>query len=641
MRPPFVFFAYFLFIISIRAQQEEISQEQLTQKVEVFILERKLDSAAFFLNRLKKNSYTTILGKIRNRELVSYVDYDLFLKTVSNRQSIGYLSVSNFINDFVKEPDNFKKINSYYVDIKWYQVGKLRNEVTLEAATAEHKKLEVYIGRFNDSEAEVLRAKTVITTHPIVMYSIKKDLRGKDLCLKSIGIARALKDIKLEITILYYLTDFLVLEKKLQEFIDVSERSLVLEEGLSQNTAFYHGTLEHLIDAYIFKGGHKERVKSLLNELYENNNSRIDSYKLYAKFISKLERNAPEKKEILKKFQANNVLELVQEFIKLGKDLNQLDFSKLIGSCAKALVSHGFYKESIGYKDRQIELVKNIYSKDLSETLANYKTELAVKEKEIEITSQKERTRVFLIIACLVGVFLLISLFNLRKIRRQSKELLEKNKLVHKSLKQKELLVKEVHHRVKNNFQIMSSLLELQSRGIEDERALERANEGKNRVKSMALIHQKLYENKSGVVDFDEYIELLVKELSSLYKSDNKIEIRIASKNMEFDVDTAVPLGLIINELITNSFKYAFSSNKKNSLTICINKEDKDNFKLIIEDNGPGLSNYFDAKKTKNLGLLLVSRLVKQLNGTLKLSSEKGARFEIIFKDIHARKLVD
>ena len=106
MRPPFVFFACFLFVISIKGQEEEISQEQLTQKVEDYILESKLDSAAVFFKRLQKNNYTIILGKIKNKELVSYVDYELFLRTVSSWQSIGLLSVSNFINEFVKEPDN-------------------------------------------------------------------------------------------------------------------------------------------------------------------------------------------------------------------------------------------------------------------------------------------------------------------------------------------------------------------------------------------------------------------------------------------------------------------------------------------------------------------------------------------------------
>ena len=362
---------------------------------------------------------------------------------------------------------------------------------------------------------------------------------------------------------------------------------------------------------------------------------------MYTRFLASLDDKSPQKKELLNKFQVKNTLELVEKFRVLGKNLNQHEFIDLLSSSAKALVAHGFYEQGITYKNSQIELVKNIYSKDLSKTLATYKTKNALIEKELEITHEKDRAKFFIIIAVLIGLFFLVSLFILRKIKRQSAELSKKNVLINKTLKEKELLVKEVHHRVKNNFQIVSSLLELQSKGIEDEKALALANEGKNRVKSMALIHQKLYQDKSGLVNFDEYIQLLVKELGSLYRSKNKIKTNISSKNMKFDVDTAIPLGLIINELITNSYKYAFGESKENELLISINKEVNEDFKLVVEDNGPGISEDFDIKKAKSLGLRLVNRLVKQLHGKLNVTNKNGTRFEIFFKDIHARKLVN
>ncbi|WP_405564309.1 sensor histidine kinase [Polaribacter sp. Asnod6-C07] len=637
----FTLFVYLFSFSSSVAQDQNNQQTELTQKVEIFILEKKLDSASLLLNQLNKNSYTTILNKIKNKELVSYAEYNQFLKSVSTRQVVNYLSVHNFIKNFIKEPVNDKKIDIDYVNIKWNQIGNLRDEVTLEAANKEHEKLEIYVNKFDDSDIDVLKLKTKITSHPIIMFNIKQDLKGKELCLKSIESARELKDINLEIIFLYYLTDFLVQEGKLQEYIDVCEQSLELEKKLPKQTGFHHAILEHLVDAYIYKGGNNDRVEGLLAEIYENETSRIQSFEFYAKFIAKLNKNSIEKKKILKKFQVKNVLELIEKFRKLGEVLNNHDYASLISSSARALVAHGFYEKAILYKESQITLIKNIYSKDLSETLANYKTDLAVKEQEKVIEHEKEKTSLYAVIASLAFILLLISLLVLRKIRKQSKELSEKNTLIEQSLKEKELLVKEVHHRVKNNFQIVSSLLELQSEGIEDEKALELVNEGKNRVKSMALIHQKLYQNESGLVDFDEYIHLLVKELSSLFKSNNKIETSIESKNMEFDVDTAIPLGLIINEIITNSYKYAFGSEKENILSISIGKEDNDDFKLVIEDNGPGLSNDFDVKKTKSLGLRLVNRLVKQLHGTLKVTNINGARFEITFKDEQARQLID
>lgn len=474
------------------------------------------------------------------------------------------------------------------------------------------------------------------------MFLIQEDLKnGKNLCLENLKKSKELNDKELQIIFLYHLSDFLILERKLQEYIDVSEESLKLEEDLDTKTSYYYGTIEHLINAYIYKRGHNNRVVYLIDLLYNNDIKRIDTYSLYAQLISELEKDSPLKKQILNKFEVTNVAELIKKFEVLGKDLNSNDFYHILNSGSNALAAHGFSDLALKYKDKAIVNTRKVYSKELSESLANYKTEQAVKEKEKEIKHAEEKTTLYSIIAVLALVFFLIALFILIKVRKQSKELSEKNKIIENALIEKELLVKEVHHRVKNNFQIVSSLLELQTKGIEDEKALELANEGKNRVKSMALIHQKLYQNESGLIDFDEYIRLLIKELSLMYSSQNDVKTSISSENVLFDVDTAIPLGLIINEIITNSYKYAFKKDKENNLSISIKKGADDNYKLVIKDNGPGLSKNFDAKKAKSLGLRLVNRLVKQLHGTLEQSNNEGAKFEIYFKDSNARQLVN
>ncbi len=627
------------FTISSFSQLEKVNQQKLI-KAEEFILNREVDSASFYLNQLEENTYTKLLRKLNNKALVSYKEYDEFLSVVSNKQSIKYIKISNYINEFVKTPTSIKKIDTDYVDIKWSQVNKLRDEVTLEAASKEQRVLENYVNNFNNSDINVLKSKLKITTHPIVMYNIKQEMKGKELCVESLKQARELEDVELEVAFLYYLADFLVLERKLKDYIDVSEKGLELSRSLPNNS-YYYSIASHLVDAYLFKGGHDERVKEILKELYDSPSSRIHSYQYYANFVSKLDENSPQKKEILNQFKVKNTLELIEKFLKLGKDLNQHDYLKLLNYASSALAKNGYYNKAIYYKNDQIALTKDIYSKDLSETLATYKSEQSLKEKEKEIKIEKEKTKTYILIAIIISVFLLISLFILRKLKIQSKELSKKNVLVNKTLKEKELLVREVHHRVKNNFQIVSSLLELQSKGIEDERALELANEGKTRVKSMALIHQKLYQDKSGLVDFDEYIKLLVKELTSLYGSENKVATNISSKKMKFDVDTAIPLGLIINEIITNSYKYAFNKSKENQLSISIAKNSDHEYKLIIEDNGPGIPDNLDIQKAKSLGLRLINRLVKQLHGKLQVTNKNGARFEILFKDIYARQLIN
>ncbi len=228
----------------------------------------------------------------------------------------------------------------------------------------------------------------------------------------------------------------------------------------------------------------------------------------------------------------------------------------------------------------------------------------------------------------------------MRKLTRQSAELSQKNILIKKSLEEKELLIKEMHHRVKNNFQIITSLLDLQTNEIKDKTVLEILEKGRNRIKSMSLIHQKLFQSKSGFIKFNDFIDLLVKELSFLYKFNENIKTTTQVKEVYFDIDTAIPLALIINEILTNSFKYAFKNTKENKLYISLQKADKENYKLIIKDNGAGVSENFNIKEAKSTGLKLVERLVKQLHGSLQLINESGLKFEIYFKDTATRKKI-
>jgi two-component sensor histidine kinase len=298
-------------------------------------------------------------------------------------------------------------------------------------------------------------------------------------------------------------------------------------------------------------------------------------------------------------------------------------------------------KEALESRKKCVFYIKEIYTNELAVSLSNFNVRQKVKEKEKEVENEKEQKKLYLIISSLVIGLLVVSVFLIIRIKKQSKVLELKNDQINKTLKEKELLVREVHHRVKNNFQIVASLLELQSKGIEDKKALALANEGKNRVKSMALIHQKLYQTNDGFINFDEYIVLLIKEISALFASDKNIETTVNSKNMFFDVDTAIPLGLIVNELITNAYKYAFTENdKRYSLDISITKE-RDFFKLVVSDNGKGLKETIDIKKIKSLGLRLVSRLTRQLQGKFEINNQEGATFVILFKDARSRKEID
>jgi two-component sensor histidine kinase len=208
------------------------------------------------------------------------------------------------------------------------------------------------------------------------------------------------------------------------------------------------------------------------------------------------------------------------------------------------------------------------------------------------------------------------------------------------SSNEKEVLLKEVHHRVKNNLQVISSLLALQGEQIKDKTLLHKFQESCDRIKSMALIHEKIYLSKDlSKVNFGEYIKTLINSMNESYnpnKEKIKFHLQIGNSVQNFfKIDTAIPCGLILNELLSNCYKYAFPGNRSGnvylSLTPVDTSSEKNNYKLELRDDGVGLPKGFNLKNPVSLGLQLVNILTEQLDGTLKIESNKGTAFTLTF----------
>lgn len=207
------------------------------------------------------------------------------------------------------------------------------------------------------------------------------------------------------------------------------------------------------------------------------------------------------------------------------------------------------------------------------------------------------------------------------------------------SLKEKEILLKEIHHRVKNNLQVISSLLNIQSSYIKDEDALDKFKESQNRVISMALIHEKLYQSKDfSQIDFSEYIIELVNSLFYTYNIDPqkiKAEFKVDIEKTDFNIDLALNCGLILNELISNSLKYAFPGDRPGFISVYFKREEETikgkYYRLVVSDNGIGISKDLDIFNSETLGFQLVTTMVEQLNGKIKKSNDTGTSIEIDF----------
>lgn len=222
----------------------------------------------------------------------------------------------------------------------------------------------------------------------------------------------------------------------------------------------------------------------------------------------------------------------------------------------------------------------------------------------------------------IIVVILIVNLIQRRKraenLSVKNKQIEQQKQIIEKSLHEKETLLKEIHHRVKNNLQLINGIFELQVTKSDDAKVKEIIEEGQNRVKTMGLIHQQLYQNEDlGTIDFQEYLDKLVNDIAIAYnKPGRKIEIEVYANKLSFDVNTSISLGLIINELVTNTFKHGVKGMISGKIFVGIKNLKEDEYELTVKDNGKGLSEGFNPHLHKSLGLRLVEGLSRQLDGS-------------------------
>jgi len=206
---------------------------------------------------------------------------------------------------------------------------------------------------------------------------------------------------------------------------------------------------------------------------------------------------------------------------------------------------------------------------------------------------------------------------------------------VRSSLREKDVLLREIHHRVKNNLQVVSSLLALQSRGTDDEQVRQRFRESQNRVQAMALIHEKLYQSENfSSIDFPQYLRQLASHLFRSYQvSASRVVLETEVADVELGIDAAVPCGLILNELVSNALKYGFPEGREGTVRVELSKQDdQGRVALTVADDGVGIPTEIGFWNTQTLGLRLVRSLVRQLDGDVEIDRSNGTRITVSFE---------
>jgi two-component sensor histidine kinase len=237
----------------------------------------------------------------------------------------------------------------------------------------------------------------------------------------------------------------------------------------------------------------------------------------------------------------------------------------------------------------------------------------------------------------LAGIFVMLIITGLvysqyRNKQRRNKEINEKNLALEQLVKDKEWLVKEIHHRVKNNFHIVASLLEIQSSYLKNKEALSAIKESQHRIHSMSIIHQKLYQSETlSTIHMPEYIYELVEYLRESYSIRGNIVFSLQIDNIELNHASAITLGLILNEAITNSIKYAFAKADEGRICISLTHISDSQILLSIADNGRGLPTNFDSRIGTSMGMELLQGLTDDLGGSFSIETNNGTQIKVIF----------
>ncbi|MBX2815494.1 MAG: sensor histidine kinase [Saprospiraceae bacterium] len=320
----------------------------------------------------------------------------------------------------------------------------------------------------------------------------------------------------------------------------------------------------------------------------------------------------------------------VQGYTDLGQN-TQPKMEVYYNQLADCYFQLGYYDKAFASKNLEHQVSDTMLADKIrnleSENLIKYETgkKDQALDAQAQTISQKNRIqRLGMGLIAMLLLFLATLYFYYQRSRRMTSLLERKNE-------ENELLLKEIHHRVKNNLQVISSLLNMQSRSLTDDALQEVIRKSQSRVQSMSLIHQKLYRGKNlAVIEMKSYLETLADHLLEAYSKEDEIDVQIEMNPLELDVDYAIPVGLIINELMTNSLKYAFGRKKHGVIDISLQQEG-DEMVLDVGDNGDGKAAIIDPKMSSGFGSELVEMLTTQLKGRVTQEAGEGFRTQLRF----------
>ena len=296
------------------------------------------------------------------------------------------------------------------------------------------------------------------------------------------------------------------------------------------------------------------------------------------------------------------------------------------------------FKAGVNLKDslralEDLTVVESIKTKfKVAEKDNNIKVlDLKNKVQKAEINSQNQKTIFFIVLSIIASILIGLLAYILKIKQKNNLQLDSKNNQLTRLLNDKALVLKEIHHRTKNNLQLLMSILKSQTRQIDKDSLSNFIQESQSRIVSMSLIHEALYNHDTSEISFEKYVHDLYNKINDVYNLDNQnIQINLNFNNINLDVQTSIILGLMLNELICNSFKYAFTDKDMGIINIDLNIQNNNQYSLQYTDNG----RIIPKESTKTFGKQLIQSLAEQLSGNLTINHEKGIVVQMLFSDL-------
>ncbi len=602
------------------------------------------------------DSLKQIIAKSQNEEAQFKAAMDLgwYYRTVQLDSAFHYTA---FADDITPEEDHIKKAEIYYnfgvlnrykgsfkKSIDYYQKnlqinqdlnnlnGIAKAHYGLSTAYLENKDMDNALLQSQKSK-DIFSAKAdtfgmlrAINLIGIILKDVERPLEAETYFLEALSYAKALNNIEEQAHFYGNLGSTYTDLKEYKKAIEHYQKALKID--VEQNNQWgVSAILENLGRVYNKQKNFQE-AENVLSQALE-----IKLKLNHTKDIAALKDKLGYAKGMNGKFQEG--VSLLEESKEMAIANNLIDTKILTyAHLAEIYNKHKKYDLAVGCLREERDLLKKSWEANLQETVVELNTKYETIEKEQEIATLNSAKEIAALqlksaqrtTASLAGIALLfIGLFFW--LRNLYKKILVQDK-------EKEILLKEIHHRVKNNLQFISSLLNLQSQHIDDPTALDALKEGQDRVKSMALIHQNLYQEKNLTgVELKKYFETLISNLFHSYNiNDNNVQLHMDVDNLNLDVDSVIPLGLIVNELVSNSLKYAFPNNKNGTINVSL-KEEKQMLVLTVSDDGIGFKNEKEILSNNSFGYKLINAFKDQLEADMKIKNENGLSISLLIND--------